>query len=339
MRNATTPPGGTEQRDDLGFGRVVANARGPRLLNRDGTFNSARIGIGWWKSQELYHLALSVTWPRFLGALSVAYIAANLFFALAFLACGPEALVGAAPRQMGGDFWRAFFFSVETFATIGYGEISPVGVPAHFVMVAESLVALVMQALGTGMVFARFARPTAALRFSATMVVAPFREGRALMFRLVNTRQNEILDLTIRVMCSALDGTTVGMGRRFDRLTLDRHMVEFLPLSWTLVHPITEESPLWGLDEATMRAREMEFLIIAAGVDDTFQQQVHTRMSYRCEEVVWGAKFANMFVPPGPDGRMAVDVRLLDVWEPAALPAWPAASPTASPTNPTDAVP
>ena len=318
--SSARPP---EDPNDLGFGRVVSSSRGRRLLNRDGTFNSLRIGLGWLESQELYHLALSATWPRFLGALSVVYLAVNVAFALLFLACGADALVGVAPRQMGGDFWRAFFFSVETFATIGYGEIAPVGVPAHLIMVLESLVALVMQALATGMVFARFARPTAALRFSREMVIAPFRGGRALMFRLVNSRPNEILDLNIRVIVSSLDGTTVGMGRHFDRLTLDRHQVEFLPLSWTLVHPITESSPLWGMDEATMRAREVEFLIIAAGLDDTFQQQVHTRTSYRCEEVVWGARFQNMFVPPGPDGRMAVDVRQLDAWERVALPAWP----------------
>jgi inward rectifier potassium channel len=217
-------------------------------------------------------------------------------------------------------FWRAFFFSVETFATIGYGEIAPVGVPAHVLVVVESFVSIVLQALATGFVFARFARPSAALRFSRDMVVAPYGEGRAVMFRLVNTRQNEMIDLRARVMFSARDASGQGMGRRFARLALERESVDLLPLAWTVVHPITESSPLWGMDEAAMRAQQVEFLVLCSGVDDTVQQAVYTRTSYRADEVVWGARFSNMYLPVGPDGRIAIDVRRLNAWVRVPLP-------------------
>lgn len=319
MTPPLVPPAGDP--GDLGFGAVVAGARGRRLLNRDGTFNTRRRGLGWWQSQELYHLALAASWPRFLWALAAAFAACNVVFALLFLLCGPDALTGAPAHELGGHFWRAFFFSVETFATIGYGEISPVGVVPHALVVGESLVALVLQAVATGLVFARFARPSAALRFSDQALVAPFRDGRALMFRLVNTRQNELVDLQVRVIFSARDGSSRGLGRQFTPLVLERDQVALLPLSWTVVHPITPDSPLWGLDDATLRARDAELLVMGAGLDDTFQQQVHTRTSYRAEEVVWGARFVNIFEPPEPDGRMSIDVRRLSTWEPADLPA------------------
>lgn len=305
---------------DLGFGSVVAGASGTRLLNRDGTFTSARRGVGRRESQQVYHLALSSTWPRFLLTAATAYLAVNVGFALLYLACGPDALGGAPAATLGGAFWRAFFFSVETFATIGYGEISPVGVPAHLLVVVESFVAIVLQALATGFVFARFARPSAALRFSRDMVIAPYQGGRAAMFRLVNTRQNEMIDLRARVTFTARDGTGQGMGRRFARLALERESVDLLPLAWTVVHPITESSPLWGMDEATMRAQEVEFLVLCSGIDDTVQQAVYTRTSYRAEEVVWGARFANMYLPVGHDGRIAIDVRRLNTWERVPLP-------------------
>ena len=156
-----------EDKNDLGFGSVVSAQSRRRLLNRDGSFNVRRRGLAWYESHSAYHTAINLSWPKFLWTCAIAYLAINTIFALAFLACGADALVGAGPQTMGGTFGRGFFFSVETFATIGYGTISPVGVPAHAIMVFEALVALMTQALITGLLFARFARPTAAIRFSS----------------------------------------------------------------------------------------------------------------------------------------------------------------------------
>lgn len=309
-----------EDRNDLGFGSVVAAETRHRLLNRDGTFNVRRRGLGWFKSQGAYHMALNLTWPRFLAACVGAYLVLNVVFALAFLACGEQALVGVAPLELGGPFWRAFFFSVETFATIGYGNIAPVGPVPHTIMVVESLAGLMAQALITGLLFARFARPTAAIRFSRQMVVAPFKGGLGLMFRIVNTRENQIIDLKARVNCAWMDQTPAGPVRRFQMLDLERTDVMLFPLAWTIVHPIDEKSPLYGLTEAQLRACAYEFIALITGTDETFAAQVHARTSYLSEEVAWGAKFRNIFNPPDGDGILSVDVDRLDEFDLVPLP-------------------
>jgi inward rectifier potassium channel len=310
-----------EDKNDLGFGAVVGADSGQRLLNKDGTFNVRRLGLRWFESHSPYHLALNATWPRFLLGCVAVYTALNVVFAAAFWLCGNDALIGAASNDLGGTMWRAFFFSVETFATIGYGDITPLGFPAHAVMYVESLTALMSQALITGLLFARFSRPTAAIRFSNSMVVAPFKGGRGLMLRMANMRDNQVVDLKARVNCSWIEAGVAGIGRKYQLLQLERSEVMLFPLSWTLVHPITEESPLWGLTDADLRKAEFEFLVLVSGVDETFSQQVHARSSYKPAEIVWGAKFRNIFNPPDAQGRLSIDIHRIDQSDPVQLPA------------------
>lgn len=305
-----------EDRNDLGFGAVVSAQSRRRLLNRDGSFNVRRRGLGVFRSQSLYHRALRATWPRFLWSCVAVYLAINVLFALLFLACGPTALAGGAEAQLGGAFGRAFFFSVETFATIGYGEISPVGVLPHMIMVFEALIAVMSQALITGLLFARFSRPNAAVQFSDKMLVAPYQGGQALMFRMTNLRDSQLIDVRTRVNCSWMEGDV----RRFQLLTLERSEVIFFPLAWTVVHPITPESPLWGLGEAALSAQEYEFLVTVTATEETFSQAVHTRTSYRDHEILWGAKFRNIFNPPDDEGMLSVDVDRIDEIDRVPLP-------------------
>ena len=309
-----------EDKNDLGFGAVVSTDSTQRLLNKDGSFNVQRRGLRWFESHSPYHLALNATWPRFLVGVIAVYTAINVLFAIAFSLCGDGALIGAQSRELGGTLWRAFFFSVETFATIGYGDITPVGFPAHVVMFTESLTALMSQALITGLLFARFSRPTAAIRFSSHMVVAPYNNGRGLMMRMANMRDNQIIDLRARINCSWLERGSATVGRKFRLLDLERSEVMLFPLSWTLVHPITEESPLWGLTDADLRAAEFEFLVLVSGLDETFSQQVHARSSYKPAEIIWGHKFRNIFNPPDARGRLSIDIHRIDQSDPAPLP-------------------
>ena len=310
-----TPPR-LEDKNDLGFGSVVAAQSERRLLNKDGSFNVRRRGLGVLRSQSLYHSALQMTWPKFLWTVTVAYLAINVVFAVLFLACGREALVGAHESQMGGAFGRAFFFSVETFATIGYGEISPVGVTSHMLMVFEALIAVMSQALITGLLFARFSRPTAAILFSENMIVAPHQAGRALMFRITNLRDSQLLDVTARVNCSWMDGAN----RRFIQLELERSSVMFFPLAWTIVHAITPDSPVFGVTEEQMLARNFEFLVTISATDETFAQTVSARSSYKANEMLWGAKFRNIFNPADDEGMLSVDVERIDDVERVPLP-------------------
>jgi len=310
-----------EDKNDLGFGAVVGADSKQRLLNKDGSFNVRRRGLRWFESHSPYHLALNASWPKFLLSCVAVYTAINIIFATAFLLCGSAALTGESAQELGGTAWRAFFFSVETFATIGYGDVTPIGFPAHVVMYAESLTALMSQALITGLLFARFSRPTAAIKFSSQMVVAPYKGGRGLMMRMANMRDNQIIDLTARINCNWLEQGVAGLGRKFQLLELERSEVMLFPLAWTLVHPITEESPLWGLTEEDLKRAEFEFLVLVTGIDETFSQRVNARSSYKPAEIVWGAKFRNIFNPPDAQGRLSVDIHRIDENDPVPLPA------------------
>ncbi|MBX9927341.1 MAG: inward rectifier potassium channel family protein [Gemmatimonadaceae bacterium] len=309
-----------EETGDLGFGRVVSGARGRRLLNPDGSFNVVREGLPWSQAWSLYHDALTTSWPRFLGWTSAMYLGINVFFALVFYALGPEVLSGAGVSALGGRMWQAFFFSVQTFATIGYGSIVANGIAGNLVVTIEALIGLLAQALITGLLFARFARPTMSIQFSSIALIAPYQNGRALMFRIANRRRNELTEVEAQVTFSIVESGIAGLGRRYVPLVLERRRVDFFPLAWTLVHPITPESPLWGLSDTELREKEVEVLILLQGTDETFATRVGTRRSYRGDELVWGAKFISVFDQSRADGRVAVDLMKLDLYERAPLP-------------------
>jgi len=302
--------------NDLGFGTFIGRERGLRLLNRDGSFNVARAGLGLIESLAPYHQLLTISWPLFLGVVARAYVVLNLLFALAYVASGPDALLGPGADMLGGRFARAFYFSVQTFATIGYGQIGPNGFVPNMVVTVEALVGLMYQALATGLLFARFARPTASILFSNRAVVAPYNGGTALMFRVANRRRNEIIRLEAEVLFSSIERE--GGTRRYAALPLERNMVTFFPLAWTIVHPIDAASPLFGRTAEELAAAQAEILVLLSGTDETFAQTVHTRSSYRSEEIVWNARFRSMFLSRDAHTHVGVDVSRLHEIEPVA---------------------
>lgn len=301
---------------DLGFGSVVSRESRQRFLNRDGTFNVRRDGFKPWESLWAYHYFLTITWSKFLFLTIGAYIVTNSFFATIYLACGPGALK-VTETSIQNPFLRAFFFSVQTLATIGYGDIIPASLAASVVVTVESLVGLLGFALVAGIVFARFARPTAQILFSQTALIAPYRGGSGLMFRIVNQRRNELVELDVKVMLARRKKGGGAQDREFISLRLERDHVVFFPLSLTVVHPIDDSSPLRSETEDTLRNCDAEFLILLNGFDETFSQTVHTRSSYKPEEIVWGARFVSMFNPPRGDGDLSIDVRKLSEYEKA----------------------
>lgn len=309
---------------DLGFGAVVASESRKRLLNPDGTFNVARRGLGVWSSLSVYHALLRMSWPRFLATLAGGYLVANALFAAGYLACGPAALVGAADPSV-GRFLAAFFFSVQTLATIGYGHTYPAGLAANTLVVLESLTGVLGFALATGLLFARFSRPTARIVFSRRAVIAPYRGGQAFMFRIANARRSELIELQANVLLSLLEDSDGRRIRRFYTLPLERQHVAFFPLSWTIVHPIDELSPLNARTQAELLAREAEILVLLTGIEETFSQTVHARSSYRAGEIVWAARFADVFHRDADDGDLTIDMGRLHDIEPAELPAGPGA--------------
>lgn len=314
---APRPTEDDEARDrDLGFGSVVSRQSRARLLNRDGTFNVLRSGLGWIEMLAPSGL-LRVSWPIFMALIVVLYLLLNLLFALLFLAFGPDDLLGPGIEMLGGRFSRAFFFSIQTFATIGYGQVGPNGLAANLIVTVEALVGMIYQALATGLLFARFARPTAEILFSRLAVIAPYNNGQALQFRIVNTRRNEIIELEAQVLFSAMDADgRGGEVRRYTRLALERNKVVFFPLAWTIVHPIDAASPLAGKTRDDLARARAEILVLLSGIDETFEQTVHARSSYVGDEIAWNARFKTMYLPSDTGAEPAVDIKRLHEVEP-----------------------
>jgi inward rectifier potassium channel len=296
---------------DLGFGAVVSRESRERLLNRDGSFNVGRRGLGILESLSPYHALLSVTWPRFLLGLAGSYLLVNVLFASLYRACGAGAI---GPH---GDGWpAAFFFSVETFSTIGYGNMAPIGLAANLVMTFEAFAGLLWVALATGIIFARFSRPTARIIFSRNAIVAPYREITALEFRIANARSSQLFEVTATVLLSLFEegpGRTV---RRFHALPLERDKVVFFPLSWTVVHPTDDASPLAGLTARDLVARDAEVLILLSAIDEASSQRVYARSSYKADELVWGVRFADVFNHADAAERLTIDLGRLHEMRP-----------------------
>jgi inward rectifier potassium channel len=307
---------GEDANRDLGFGAVVAGESRQRLLNRDGSFNVSRKGLSFWASLSLYHWLLTMTWWKFLSVVTLSYITINVIFATAYMMCGPDALENSVNANLGNGFRRAFFFSVETFATIGYGNIAPVGLAPNILMMLESLFGLMTFALATGLLFARFSRPTAQIIFSKSAIMAPYRDITAFEFRITNARRNQIIELGAEVLFARFEEDGGRSVRRFYPLALERERVTFFPLSWTIVHPVNETSPIYGLTPEDMLRSNGEFLILLTGIDETFSQTVHARSSYQATEVVWNAKFGDVFNRRADAETLTIDVRRLDIIEP-----------------------
>lgn len=253
-----------------------------------------------------------MSWGRFLSIVAAFYVIVNAVFALAYLACGPGALAGpgfTGHSPLYSDFFRAYFFSVETFGTIGYGNITPFGMSANILLTVESFIGLLSAALATGLVFARFSRPNAAIVYSRQALVAPYRDITGFMFRCANARSNQLIEVTVRIMYSRIvvrpNGDRV---REFTSLPLEFDKVTFFALSWTVVHPIDSSSPLYGCTAAQLAQSEAEFLVLLSGNDETFAQTVHSRTSYRANEIVWNAKFRSMFLETAELGTTGMDL-------------------------------
>jgi inward rectifier potassium channel len=301
-----SPPTDDPNRD-LGFGAVVARESRKRFLNKDGSFNVVREGLSFLRSLSPYHILLTTSWPRFLAMVVLFFLVTNAVFGAAYFACGPGQIAGSKAVSLPAQYLEDFFFSVQTFATIGYGGMYPAGVAANLLVTLESLVGLLGFALATGILFARFSKPTARILFSERAIIAPYRDITAFELRLANMRRNEMIQVEAQVLLTRfrLDGSG---NREFLPLKLERDNVVFFPLAWTIVHPIDESSPLYGATAEDLETWDAEFLVLFSGIDEIFSQRVHTRSSYKAHEIVWGARFTNLFNPPKPDGVLSIDI-------------------------------
>jgi len=281
-----------------------------RVINKDGSFNVLRRGVGL-RDKGFYLHLMNSSWPWFLVQAGLAYTALNVCFAAIYYWIGVDQLSGVSRATPLEAFLNTFFFSVQTFTTVGYGNVAPKGLWTNAVAAIEATTGLLGFALATGLLYGRFSRPSAKIVFSRKMIVAPFNDGRALMFRIANGRPNVLMDLEATVILMTVERGSGGMRRTYKGLRLDREKVFFLPLTWTLVHPIDEESPLHELGAGELKGLQAEVLILIRAFDETFSQTVYARHSYTSDEVEWGRRFLPAFRVT-PQGDLELDLAQID---------------------------
>jgi inward rectifier potassium channel len=285
-----------ENRKDLGFGTQVHNPD-TRLLNRDGSFNVRRDGGTFWSKLNIFNRLMVCTWGRFFLLVISFYLTLNFIFAAIYEFVGIENLQGADLTSPQSRFMDAFFFSSQTLTTVGYGRIAPIGFWASSVAAVESLLGLLVFALATSLLYGRFSKPVAHILYSDKAIIAPYLDVTAFMFRIVNERANQLIDLQVEVVMSVLEKQAdEKIIRKYYGLKLERNKVNFFPTNWTIVHAITQESPMFGLGKEEFIKADAEFLILIRATEDTFNQTVHSRTSYHSREMVFGAKFTSMVI-------------------------------------------
>ena len=283
-------------------------------IDREGRFTLDRHGLRP-RIGDLYHRFLVVRWRWWFLIVGAVYVVLNTLFALGYLTV-PGSLLGA--RE--GHFGDAFAFSVQTFSTIGYGAISPSGSWASFLVTLEALVGLIFQALVTGLAFAKFARPTARVRFTEKLAFLTYDGRPSLMVRMANERANQIVEATLRLTLLVDELTNEGEHvRRLRELTLERGSTPFFTLSWSAIHVLDETSPLFGKSKDELVATHAQILATLIGMDDTFHQTVHARASWGVEDFTWGRRFVDL-LRYRPDGSRVIDYHFFDAMEPEDTP-------------------
>lgn len=252
---------------------------------------------------DFYHGILTTTWPGFVARLAALFLIVNLVFAILY-AADRSGISNARP----GSFADAFFFSVQTLGTLGYGVMAPRTLYTNILVTGESFAGILIIALFAGMIFARFSRPIARVIFSHNAVVTQFDGVPMLMFRAANQRGNSILDASVAVSLASNYTSCEGFKmRRFQELKLKRASNPLFALSWTVMHPIDEASPLYNLGMAEMIEHDMELVVILSGMDETIADRIYARHSYIPEEILWHRRFVDV-VSLRPDGRRLVDL-------------------------------
>ncbi len=274
---------------ELGFGSSVGTGQAERLMNPDGSMNVCREATSRW--DNIYRNLITMPGWLFIALVFGVYFVVNCFFACLYLWVGVEHLTAMQPGALDKNFWEAFFFSTQTLTTVGYGRIAPQGVPANVLASLESLIGLLSFALISGLLYGRFSRPVAHIAFSPSLLVSPYKDGWALMLRMVNSSRSELIHTEAQMIgaLNQLEGEKVT--RKYFALELELKQVSFFSLSWTLVHPLNDKSPLHGFSAEELEAGNLEILVLIKAVEDANEATVHARRSYMAAELVWHARF------------------------------------------------
>lgn len=290
--------------NDTGFGTTTDV--GGRFINKDGTFNLRKVGAPIWDRFSVFHFMLNLPRWKFFAVIILFYLAVNLGFTVVYMFIGPEQFVGMIAKTWWQKFKEIYFFSTETFTTVGYGRVNPLGDAANFVASIEALTGFLSLAIATGLIYGRFSKPQAFIVFSDLALVSPYQDKTALMFRFVSFKDGHVLtNVEVKVTTGLQEQENGKAVYKYYSLTLERTRVDSLPMNFTVVHPIDETSPFLGLTEEDMKTADVELYVLVRGFDDVYSNVVQQRTSYTFNEIKFNAKFVPMYKESG-DGDTTI---------------------------------
>lgn len=293
---------------ELGFGNKNYSSS-VRFLNKDGSVNIRRTGVAGMDTLDRYHWLITTSWMNLILMIAVSYTLTNTFFATIYYLMGYQNFGGILGYDGPSRFMDLFFFSAQTLTTVGYGHVYPNATNVSTVAAIESMMGLMGFAMATGVLYGRFSRPTIALLYSENALISPYEDMTGLMFRVANMKQNELIEIEANVVLSYSDPNT--NRREFETLPLETTKINFLPLSWTIVHPIDEKSPMFNVSKEELVKRDAELIILIKAINDTYSQTVYSRMSYKAVEFEEKAKFVP--VKREVTGRGKIIINLADI--------------------------
>jgi len=305
-----------ENQDNKDFGLDTKSvSKEYRSLNKDGSFNVRKLNLPFSAKLNFFHSLVSMPWLKFIGIILLAYFIINIVFATLYIMVGIENLTATTPEQPFRQFMKAFFFSAQTITTLGYGRVAPLGLLANTVAAVQSMLGLLLFALGTGLLYGRFSKPSTHIMYSKHAIIAPYRGISGLMFRMVNARKNQLVEVEVTVNLSLK--RKEADRREFHQLELERSSVVFFPSMWTVVHPIENGSPIYGMDMSELKENDVEIIIMLKAFDESFSQTVYSRSSYKAAEFKWGEKF--VYINEIQDGAIQIDVSRINETEKAEI--------------------
>lgn len=292
---------------DTGFSSKITN-EGSRLLNKNGSINIEKTGLSFVQRFSFFHWFMTMKWGPFFLVLLAAYVVINTVFGLAYTLTGINGLSGPHPSGFFGQFLDAFYFSSQTLTTVGYGAVSPQSTIHNIISTFESFIGLLSFAMSTGLLYGRFSKPKAKMMFSKNAIIAPFQgTGKGLMIRVANMKNSQLIDLTANLIISWIENENGQPARKFQMLKLEYDHIKILVSSWTIVHPILEDSPLYNWRNEDLKRLNVELLLQLNAYDDSYSQEIHSRSSYKNDEFIWGAKFSKIL---GHNTSGAATIRL-----------------------------
>lgn len=311
----------TRSGEDIGLDHSATKGR-QRTINKDGSYNMERKTGRLLGNFFLYHWLITTSWSRYWLAIVSFYVVDNIFFGTIYYLLGAENLNGIIGATEADKFWSCFFFSCQTFTTVGYGGIHPVGKLASSIAAVEAFLGLMMFAVATGSLYGRFSKPVSRIRYSPNIIIAPFKDVTSMQFMVANELNSTLMEMEARVNISWVEDEGNGkMLRKFQQVKLEIDKIAMFPTSWVINHPIDEESILYGKTLEDIKALDVEVFVLLKGFDDIFSQTIYSRQSYTEDQFVFGAKFRRPF-HINEEGKLLMDLTKVGEYDvvPLAVP-------------------